>query len=98
MRPLKKSKKYKKLLKKATKNVLIILCCDKIKANSDVEVLHMRITNLRIKNFKPIRNMYIKEIENALILVGKNNTGKTAVLAGFAGAKIAENSDKNDNE
>lgn len=47
MRPLKKSKKYKKLLKKATKNVLIILCCDKIKANSDVEVLHMRITNLR---------------------------------------------------
>ena len=80
MRPLKKSKKYKKLLKKATKNVLIILCCDKIKANSDVEVLHMRITNLRIKNFKSIRNMYIKEIENALILVGKNNTGKTAVL------------------
>ena len=40
----------------------------------------MRITNLRIKNFKSIRNMYIKEIENALILVGKNNTGKTAVL------------------
>ena len=51
-----------------------------------------------VKNFKSIRNMYIKEIENALILVGKNNTGKTAVLAGFAGAKIAENSDKNDNE
>ena len=50
-----------------------------------------------VKNFKSIRNMYIKEIENALILVGKNNTGKTAVLAGFAGAKIAENSDKNDN-
>lgn len=40
----------------------------------------MKIKNLRIKNFKSIRNMYIKDIENALILVGKNNTGKTAVL------------------
>lgn len=40
----------------------------------------MKITNLRIKNFKSIRNMHIRDIENALILVGKNNTGKTAVL------------------
>ena len=58
----------------------------------------MRITDLLIKNFKSIADMHITDIENALILVGKNNTGKTAVLAGFAGAKIAENSDKNDNE
>lgn len=40
----------------------------------------MRITELRIKNFKSIRDMRIGNIENALILVGKNNTGKTAVL------------------
>lgn len=40
----------------------------------------MRITNLRIKSFKSIQNMEIQDIEDALILVGKNNTGKTAVL------------------
>ena len=40
----------------------------------------MRITSLRIRNFKSIRHMYIENIENALILVGQNNTGKTAVL------------------
>lgn len=40
----------------------------------------MRITKLRIRNFKSIRDMRISGIENALILVGKNNTGKTAVL------------------
>lgn len=40
----------------------------------------MQITDLRIRNFKSIRDMHIQGIENALILVGKNNTGKTAVL------------------
>lgn len=40
----------------------------------------MRITSLRIRNFKSIQNMYLDDIDNALILVGQNNTGKTAVL------------------
>ncbi|MEE0420726.1 MAG: AAA family ATPase [Lachnospiraceae bacterium] len=40
----------------------------------------MQFTSLHIKNFKYIRDMRISDIENALILVGKNNTGKTAVL------------------
>lgn len=40
----------------------------------------MQIVSLRIQNFKSIRDVYIENIENALILVGKNNTGKTAVL------------------
>lgn len=40
----------------------------------------MQITDLRIRNFKSIRDMHIGGIENALILVGKNDTGKTAVL------------------
>lgn len=40
----------------------------------------MQITALTIRNFKSIREMSIADIENALILVGKNNTGKTAVL------------------
>lgn len=40
----------------------------------------MRITSLHIKNFKAIREMHIEDIENALILVGQNNTGKTTVL------------------
>ena len=40
----------------------------------------MQLTYLRIHNFKSIRSMEIRDIERALILVGKNNTGKTSVL------------------
>lgn len=40
----------------------------------------MQITELRIRNFKSIKDMHISGIENALILVGQNDTGKTAVL------------------
>lgn len=40
----------------------------------------MRITELWIRNFKSIREIHFEQIENALILVGKNDTGKTAVL------------------
>lgn len=40
----------------------------------------MKITYLHIKNFKSIRDLEINNIENAMILVGKNNTGKTVVL------------------
>ena len=40
----------------------------------------MKITDLCIRNFKSIHDMHLKQIENALILVGQNNTGKTTVL------------------
>lgn len=40
----------------------------------------MRITYLKICNYKSIRELVIQDVENALILVGKNNTGKTAVI------------------
>lgn len=40
----------------------------------------MQITYLGIKNFKSIQELEICDIESALILVGKNNTGKTVVL------------------
>lgn len=40
----------------------------------------MKISSLRIKNFKSIRDFEIKEVDYACILVGKNNTGKTVVL------------------
>lgn len=40
----------------------------------------MQIRYLKIANFKSIRELEIQDIENALILVGKNNTGKTVVL------------------
>lgn len=40
----------------------------------------MQIRSLHIKNFKSIRELTIRDIENALILVGKNNTGKTVVI------------------
>ncbi|WP_101877519.1 ATP-dependent nuclease [Lachnoclostridium edouardi] len=40
----------------------------------------MQLTYLRIHNFKSIRDMEITDIDKALILIGKNNTGKTSVL------------------
>lgn len=40
----------------------------------------MQIERIGIKNFKSIREMEIKDIERALILVGKNNTGKTSII------------------
>ena len=40
----------------------------------------MQIKYLGIKNFKSIRELEICDVESALILVGKNNTGKTVVL------------------
>ncbi len=40
----------------------------------------MRFASLTIRHFKSIEEMEIHDIENALILVGKNNTGKTSVL------------------
>ena len=40
----------------------------------------MEITSLSIRNFKSIRYMELKEIDRALILVGRNNAGKSSVL------------------
>ena len=40
----------------------------------------MKIRDIHIQNFKSICDMHIPDIENALILVGQNNTGKTTVL------------------
>ncbi|MEE1031478.1 MAG: AAA family ATPase [Ruminococcus sp.] len=40
----------------------------------------MRISKLIIQNFKSIEYMELTNLEQALILVGKNSTGKTAVL------------------
>ena len=40
----------------------------------------MQIKSLHIKNFKSIRELEINDIGSSLILVGKNNTGKTVVL------------------
>ena len=40
----------------------------------------MHLERLHIQNFKSIRDLVIDDIENVLILVGKNNTGKTVIL------------------
>ena len=59
----------------------------------------MQIKSLGIKNFKSIRHLEIKGIENALILVGKNNTGKTVVLdavRAVTGDYIAKETDFNE--
>ena len=46
----------------------------------------MEITYLHIKNFKSIKDLEINDIENAMILVGKNSTGKTAVIDAICAA------------
>lgn len=40
----------------------------------------MKLKQLCIRNYKSICELQLKDLENALILVGKNSTGKTAVL------------------
>lgn len=40
----------------------------------------MQIKALSIKNFKSIRSLNMNEVEKAMIIVGKNSTGKTAIL------------------
>ncbi len=59
----------------------------------------MQIKSLHIKNFKSIRELKICDIENSLILVGKNNTGKTVVLDAIravTGNYIARETDFNE--
>ncbi len=46
----------------------------------------MQITRLAIHNFRSIHSLEIGGIENALILVGKNNTGKTGILKAIRAA------------
>ena len=58
----------------------------------------MQIRSLYIKNFKSIHELFIEDVESALILVGKNNTGKTVVLDAIrvvCGNCIAKESDFN---
>ncbi len=40
----------------------------------------MKFNSVSIQNFKSIQKLKIDDIENTLILVGKNNTGKTSIL------------------
>ncbi len=40
----------------------------------------MKLCTIRIENFKSIRDLEIPDVDNVLILVGKNNTGKTVVI------------------
>ena len=40
----------------------------------------MKIKSLEIRNFKSISSVRLDNLENALILVGKNSTGKTTIL------------------
>lgn len=58
----------------------------------------MKILSLIIRNFKSIRELQIGDIENAMILVGKNNTGKTVVLDAIravTGSYIVKDADFN---
>ncbi len=41
----------------------------------------MKITDLYIKNFLSIQELSIPDIDNTLILVGKNNVGKSSIIS-----------------
>ena len=41
----------------------------------------MKLKQIHIQNFRGIKDQEIESIENALILIGKNNAGKSAFLA-----------------
>ena len=59
----------------------------------------MQITDLRIRNFKSIRDVHLEDIDSALILVGKNNTGKTSILDAvrtLTGTRAMEEDDFNE--
>lgn len=59
----------------------------------------MRFVQIRIRNYKGIVDMELRDMENALILVGKNNTGKTSILDAVrvaAGEKAVEKTDFNE--
>lgn len=62
-----------------------------IQAQAVVRGEFMQIVDLQIRNFKSIRALHMADIENALILVGKNDTGKTArELNAFETEKLLE--------
>lgn len=46
----------------------------------------VQIKDIRIRNFKSIKEIHIPDIEQALILVGQNSTGKTAILEAIRAA------------
>lgn len=59
----------------------------------------MQFVRIRIRNYKGIADMELRDMENALILVGKNNTGKTSILDAIrtaAGERAVEKSDFNE--
>lgn len=56
----------------------------------------MQIKTLVIKNFKSIQELSLQNLENALILVGKNSTGKTAVLEAVRAVSGSYNITKDD--
>ena len=43
----------------------------------------MKLKEIHIKNFRGIKNQKIESIEDALILIGKNNAGKSAFYKNF---------------
>lgn len=56
----------------------------------------MQIKTVTIKNFKSIQELSLQNLENALILVGKNSTGKTAVLEAIRAVSGSYNITKDD--
>ena len=61
----------------------------------------MQITYLHIMNYKSISDLELKDIEDVLILVGRNSTGKSVVLDAIrvvSGDCLVSEDDFNDSE
>ena len=50
----------------------------------------MRIEYLLIRNFKSIRELEINDIEDVLILVGRNNAGKSQYIFNIINLKFSD--------
>ena len=46
----------------------------------------MQITSFSIRNFKSIQEIRVDHVDSAMIVVGKNSAGKTAILDGLLAA------------
>lgn len=56
---------------------------------------HMKIEAIRLKNFRALRNVHLKNLPNFCVIVGANGTGKSTLFSVFEFLRDAMSSDVN---